>query len=167
MLNVQKIMVPLAFSRFSKKILEYAAGLAEALGAELILVNVINERDLEAVQLITSFGYDVDEEHYLQEIQKQRIGELEKMIGEIDFPEERIRVVFRVGRPARVLLHFAVEEEVDMIVMGIRARSEIAHAFTGSVAEKLFHRSPITIVSYRDEDNAARLRRRLHMDQQQ
>ncbi len=166
MLNVQKIMVPLAFSPFSKNILEYAAGLAEALGAELILVNVINERDLEAVQLITSFGYDVDEEHYLQEIQKQRIGELEKMIGEIDFPEERIRAVFRVGRPARVLLHFAVEEEVDMIVMGIRARSEIAHAFTGSVAEKLFHRSPITIVSYRDEENAARLRRRLHMDQQ-
>ncbi|HEB49889.1 MAG TPA: universal stress protein [Desulfobulbus sp.] len=161
MLDVKKIMVPLAFSPFSGALLAYAASLAEALGAELILVHVINERDVETVQLITSFGYDVDEEHYLQEIQKQRIGEVEKMLGEIDFPEDRIRVVFRVGRPARVLLHFAVEEEVDMIVMGIRARSDIVHAFTGSVAEKLFHRSPITIVSFRDEQNAARLRRRL------
>ncbi len=164
MLDVKKIMVPLAFSPFSKGILEYAAGLAGALDAELILINVINERDVETVQLITSFGYDVDEEHYLQEIQKQRIGELEKMIGELDFPEERIRVVFRVGRPARVLLRFALDEEVDMIVMGIRARSDIMHAFTGSVAEKLFHRSPITIVSFRDEQNAARLRRRLQHD---
>ncbi len=161
MLEVKKIMVPLAFSRFSKNILEYAAGLAEALGSELILVNVINERDVETVQLITSFGYDVDEEHYLQELQKQRVAELEKMVEEIDFPGDRIRVVFRVGRPARALLRFALEEEVDMIVMGIRARSDIMHAFTGSVAEKLFHRSPITIVSYRDEQNADRLRRRL------
>ncbi|HFQ90045.1 MAG TPA: universal stress protein [Desulfobulbus sp.] len=161
MLDVKKIMVPLAFSRLSGELLEYAAGLADALDAELVLVNVINERDVEAVQLITSFGYDVDEEHYLQEIQKQRISELEKMIRKIDFPEERIRVVFRVGRPSRVLLHFAVEEEVDMIVMGIRARSDIMHAFTGSVAERLFHRSPVTIVSFRDHRNAARLRRRL------
>ncbi len=164
MLDIKKIMVPLAFSPFSRGILNYAAGLAAPLGAELILINVINERDVETVQRITSFGYDVDEEHYLQEIQKQRIQELEKMVGALDFPEERVRVVFRVGRPARVLLHFAMEEDVDMIVMGIRARSDIMHAFTGSVAEKLFHRSPITIVSFRDEQNAARLRKRLQHD---
>ncbi|MBM9511563.1 universal stress protein [Desulfogranum marinum] len=161
MAEIKKILVPLAFSDFSKGILEYAAGLAKALDAELILINVINERDLEAVQTISSFGYDVDEEHYIQGIEKQRIEALEEMLAGIDVDEERVRFVFKVGRPATVLLKVAVQENVDMIVMGVKAKSELMHAFTGSVAEKLFRRSPITIVSYRGERIAEKLRKRI------
>ena len=48
-----------------------------------------------------------------------------------------------------------------MIVMGVKAKSEFVHAFTGSVAEKLFRRSPVTIVSYREDSIAERLRKRI------
>ena len=161
MAEIKKILVPLAFSDFSKGILDYAAGLAKAFNAELILINVINERDLEAVQTITSFGYEVDEKHYIQEIEKQRIEILEKMLEGIDVDEKRVRFVFKVGRPATVLLKVAVQENVDMIVMGVKAKSELMHAFTGSVAEKLFRRSPVTIVSYRGERIAQKLRKRI------
>lgn len=161
MSSVKKIMVPLAFSPFAKDMLNYAAELAGGLDAELLLVNVINERDVEAVQRIASFGYEVDEEHYIQEVEKIRIAELEKIMEELDFPEEKMRLTFKVGRPADVLLHLAIKEDVDMIVMGIKAKSELIHAFTGSVAERLFHRSPVTLVSYRNEKNAAKLRKRL------
>lgn len=150
-------MVPLAFSSISKDILQYAAELAAALNANLLLVSVINERDIEAVQVISSFGYKIDEEHYIKEIEKQRTDMLEEMISELDFPKEHIHFVLKVGKPARVLLKVAVQEKVDMIVMGVKAQSELIHAFTGSVADKLFHRSPITIVSFRDEHTAAKL----------
>lgn len=73
----------------------------------MILVNIINERDVEIVQKITSFGYNIDEEQY------------------------------------------------------IRDRTDFLHTLTGSVAEKVFRRSPVTIVSLRDEKNAAYLRKRL------
>lgn len=73
----------------------------------MILVNIINERDVEIVQKITSFGYNIDEEQY------------------------------------------------------IRDRTDFLHTLTGSVAEKVFRRSPVTIVSFRDEKNAAYLRKRL------
>ncbi len=158
---VNKILVPLAFSPFSEGILLYGAGLAKALNAELIIINVINERDLETVQTITAFGYKVDEEHYVQEIEKQRIAQLEKMLEKIDYPEERIRFVFKVGRPADSILNLAMKEQVDMIVMGLKAKSDFVHALTGSVAEKLFRRSPITIVSYRDEKLAKKLAKRI------
>ncbi len=49
---IKKILVPIAFSKYSKGILNYAAELAGATGAELLVVNVINERDLEAVDKI-------------------------------------------------------------------------------------------------------------------
>ena len=53
---IKKILVPLAFSKYSRGILGFAADLAASTGAELLVVNVINQRNLEAVDKITSFG---------------------------------------------------------------------------------------------------------------
>jgi nucleotide-binding universal stress UspA family protein len=163
MQTVKRIMAPLAFSPYSKGIIDYAAMLAKGLDVEeLILINVLNERDVEAVERVSALGYEVDEEHYIEKIQHQRANELEKMMEDVDFPNDKIRVIMTVGRPAEKLLKKALEERVDLIVMGIKAKSELVHAFTGSVAEKLFHRSPITIVSYREESIAEKLRSKLH-----
>lgn len=161
MQKVSKIMVPVAFSEHSKDLIEYASTLAEALGSDLILANVINERDVEIVQKVSTYGYNVDEEQYVQEVETERLADLNTMLKEIDFSRERIRIVFKVGRPANALLKVAVKEQVDMIVMGIRDKTDFIHTLTGSVAENLFRRSPVTIVSVRDEKNAGYLRKRL------
>ena len=162
MKQIEKIMVPLAFSPFSQGIVDYAAMLANSLDVEhLIFINVINQRDVDAVDTITSFGYEVDGDHYVQEIEKARIAALDEMLKSVDFPDERMKLIISVGKPAEKILKHAVKEDIDMIVMGVKAKSEIIHAFTGSVAEKLFRRSPITIVSYRDESIASRLRKRI------
>ncbi len=159
--KMNKIMVPVAFSSHSVDLIRYAATLAAALDSDMILVNIINERDVEIVQKITSYGYDVDEEHYVQEIETERTTQLKTMLKEIDFPQNRIRLIFKVGHPSDALLKLAVEEEADMIVMGIRDKTDFLHTLTGSVADKVFHRSPVTIVSFRDEKNAGHLRKRL------
>ncbi len=157
-------MVPLAFSPYSEGIVKYAVNLAKALNIEkLLFVNVINQRDVDAVERITSFGYEVDGNHYVEEIEKERIATLEAMLEKIDFPEDRMKLIITVGKPADKLLKYAVKENVDMIVMGVKAKSEIIHAFTGSVAEKLFKRSPVTIVSYREETIARELRKHIHI----
>ena len=72
-----------------------------------------------------------------------------------------MKLIITIGKPADKLLRHAVKNDVDIIVMGVKAKSEIIHAFTGSVAEKLFRRSPITIVSYREESIASKLRKRI------
>ena len=162
MKKIEKILVPLAFSPYSKGIVQYAVMLARGLAIQqLIFISVINQRDIDAVETITSFGYDVDGAHYVQEIEKTRAAALDEMLKHIDFPEERMKLIITVGKPADKLLKYAVQENVDMIVMGVKARSDIVHAFTGSVAEKLFRRSPITIVSYREDPIAAKLRKRV------
>lgn len=160
--KIDKIMVPVAFSSHSVDLINYAAQLALALNADIILVNIINERDIETLERISSYGYNVDEEQYIKEIETERLQELDKLLDQVDFPDERLRVVFKVGHPPDALMKLAVHEEVDMIVMGIRDKTDFLHTLTGSVADKVFRRSPITIVSYRDEKNAAHLRKRLH-----
>ncbi len=160
-MKVRKMMVPVAFSRFSRGLFNYAVDLAMALDAELLVVHVINERDIEAVERISSYGYAVDTEEYLREIMERREEKLNELVKDCPMPRERMRFISKVGKPAVELLRLAVKENVDMIVMGIKGRTDLRHAFTGSVAEKLFRRSPVTIVSYRDPEHANRLRKRI------
>jgi nucleotide-binding universal stress UspA family protein len=45
--------------------------------------------------------------------------------------------------------------------MGVKGSTDLEQIFIGSVAEKLFRRSPVTVISYRDEKSAQRLRKRI------
>jgi nucleotide-binding universal stress UspA family protein len=162
---IKKILVPIAFSKYSEGIMKYSAGLAKAFGAKLIIVNVINERNLEAVQKITSFGYQVDTEHYLQTLQKERREEMTSLMKNVGLDVDLVSFSFQVGNPAEKLLQMIVEEDVDTVVMGVKNR-DIRTLLTGSVAERLFRRSPVTVISYRDKEIAALLREKIlkHMD---
>lgn len=157
---VKKILVPLVFSKYSKGILSYAADLAGITGAELIVANVINERDLEAVNKISSFGYKVDVDHYTETVKKERREELQKLMAGLNLPDEKVTYTFCVGEPTDELLKLVVDRAIDMVVMGMKNK-DLSHLFTGSVAERMFHRCPVPIVSYRGDDIAERLRRRV------
>lgn len=156
----KKILVPIAFSQFSRGIVDYAASIAEPMGAEMMIVNVINERDLEAVERIAHFGYKVDGEHYVHIIQEERRKTLESITKDLTMPDELVSFTFLVGDPANELLKLVVEENIDMVVMGVKTK-DVRHLFTGSVAERMFRRCPCTIVSYRDENTRSRLRKRI------
>jgi len=158
---IKKILVPLAFSKYSRGILDYAADMAEPLGAELFIVNVINERDLAAVNKITSFGYKVDSEKYVEVIKDERRGELLEMMDHLTLPDDRVNFTFLVGDPTSELLRYVVETEIDIVVMGIKAH-DIRHVFAGSVAERMFRKCPVPVLSYRGGDIAERLKKRVH-----
>jgi nucleotide-binding universal stress UspA family protein len=153
---INKILVPIAFSKYSQGILNYSAGIAEPLGAELVVVNVINSRDLEAVDKITSFGYKVDIEHYLETLKKERRDELKTLMKPLTLPDDRVSFSFRVGDPTNELLKLVVDKNIDMVVMGIKTH-DIRHIFAGSVAERMFRKCPVSIVSYRDDEISKRL----------
>ena len=159
--ETKKIMVALAFSEYADGIFGYAAKLAKRLDAELIVTSIINLRDVQAVGTISSMGYDVDSEQYVANIRNERQSKLEKLKNKYSFPDDKIKTVIRVGDPVDELLKIAVKESVDMIVMGIKGRTNLEYMFVGSVAEKMFRRSPVPIVSYRDDKNAERLRKRI------
>jgi len=160
----QKIMVALGFFPHAEELFNYAAGLALKLDADLTVVHVINSRDVAAVTTISGMGYEVDEEHYIENVRKERRGILDGIVKGSSFPTNRIHTIFKVGNPVDELLKVAVEEKADMIVMGTKGRTDLAHVLVGSVAEKVFRRSPVPVVSYRDEKTAERMRHRIHMD---
>ena len=157
---VKKILVPIAFSKYSQGILDYAAELATSFGAELLVVNVINERDLKAVDKIASFGYKVDVEGYLKTMKSERREELKKLTAGMTLPDEQVSFSFKIGDPTSELLKFVLDKNIDMVVMGIKTQ-DVRHIFAGSVAEKMFRQCPVTIVSYRGDELSDRLRKKV------
>ena len=161
---IQKIMVALGFSPYARETFNYAARLALKLGADLVVVHVINSRDVAAVTTISGMGYDVDEEHYLENVKKERQKILDDIVKDSSFPPGRVRAIFKVGNPIDELIKIIVTEKVDMLVMGTKGRTDLEHLLVGSVAEKVFRRSPVPVVSYRDEKTAERMRKRIHLE---
>jgi nucleotide-binding universal stress UspA family protein len=106
-------------------------------------------------------GYQVNGEHYISGIRDERLQELQRFIDKTAFPQNRVRSIIRVGHPVEELLKIAVKEQVDMVVMGVKGRTDLEQALVGSVAEKMFRRSPIPVLSYRDEKSAERLLKRI------
>lgn len=59
-----------------------------------------------------------------------------------------LNTVTEVGRPARAILEYVDDHDIDQIVMGSHGRSGIDRTFLGSVAETVTRRAriPVTIV---------------------
>jgi nucleotide-binding universal stress UspA family protein len=159
--DIKKVMAALAFSDYARGTFAFAARFARQVNAELIVVNVINSRDVASVETISAMGYEVDGEHYVQSIEDERRRLLEGMIAANPLPADQIRAIIRVGNPIDELMKVIVEEDVDVVVMGTKGRTDLEHVLVGSVAEKIFRRSPATVISYRDERVAERYRNRI------
>jgi nucleotide-binding universal stress UspA family protein len=160
---VKKILVAVGSSRYTEGLLKYATDIAGTMSAELILASIIHARDVEAVGTIAAMGYEVDSENYVAGIKTERQQAFDNILKKIAYPSEKIRTIFKTGNPSDELLKIAVKENVDLIIMGIRGRTDLEYFFIGSVAEKIFRRSPIPILSYRDEHNAELLRKHIHV----
>ena len=161
MSDIKKIMVALDFTSYSKGTFDYAVKIAKNLNAHLVVASIINSRDISAVEMVASMGYEVDSEHYVAGVKAERENLLKNFIEDSYVDREHVRTIFRVGNPINELLKLIVKENVDMIIMGVRGQTDIEHIFVGSVAEKLFRRSPVPVLSHRDEKNAERLREKI------
>lgn len=159
--NVKKVLAALAFSDYAEGTFTFAAQFARSANAELIVANVINSRDVESVETISSMGYEVDGSHYIQSVKEERRAMLDGIISNSGYPRDKIRTIFRTGNPIEELLKLIKEEDIDVVVMGPKGRTDLEHILVGSVAEKIFRRSPATVISYRSEKVAERLRKRI------
>jgi nucleotide-binding universal stress UspA family protein len=147
--EVNKILVAICFSEYCTGTFAYATRLATQLQAELVVANVINIRDVQGIASIQSMGYSISAEDYVKDLKEERRAELDKMQAESGFPKEKFKVIIKVGHPFEKLLQVTKEENVDMVVMGAKGRSNVEHLLVGSVAEKMFRHSPVTVASYR------------------
>ncbi len=162
--TIKTVLVPLAMTEYSQGVFDCAAGIAEKYDANILVVSVINSRDVQSVESVVSMGYDVDGEHYLAEIKKGRKTMMDTIVETSGFPQERVKILFKIGHPVDEILETLVRESSDLVVMGTRGRSGFSDASIGGVAMQVFKRSPVPVLSHRGEKCREQLKKRIRLD---
>ena len=153
MSNIKKIMVAVDFSEYTHRIMDYAGRLAEDLGAELLFVNVINQRDVDMIKQVTFYTDDISVKDYVDGLKKDRTEQLQKLILETKCNNIPHRFIIRTGIPFQELIKTSGIEKVDVVVIGTKGRGNIAGILLGSQAEKMFRHCPVPLLSIRKKED--------------
>jgi nucleotide-binding universal stress UspA family protein len=148
-------MAAVDFSDYSKATLKYAAFLASSVNATLLVANVINQRDVEAIRRVEVEGVGVTVENYIARQKRDREIETDQLLKESSCQDLKVVRVFRVGVPWVELLEIVKDQGVDLVVMGTKGRTNIANTLFGSTAEKVLRRCPVPILSVRGKEHEA------------
>lgn len=144
---IRKILVAIDFSDFSLMSLRYAADLAKDAAAELLLVNVINQRDVdilnEAAEKLSGFTA----ENHLERTTEKRKARFDDFLAQVDAEKLPVATLIRTGVPYEELLKVIREKEPNLLVMTTKGRSNLMDTLVGSCARKLFRHSPIPVLS--------------------
>jgi nucleotide-binding universal stress UspA family protein len=144
----KKILVPLDGSEHSLKALDIAADLAEKYGSELILLHVVPSGEVpKALQkwAKTEQFLDPPEAIYEQAIADGILGSAEARLGGNKVAS--VKHVTEHGDAAVRILQVAVREKADLIVLGTRGLTDLQGLVLGSVAHKVTHAAPSTVIT--------------------
>jgi nucleotide-binding universal stress UspA family protein len=146
--TIHRVLVAIDFSQFSKYILEYAANLAEPLNADLVLANVINQRDIDIVSRL-SLNIQLSAQEYIDQTRNERLQAMDAMMHDLQAAHLKYQKIIKTGTPFVELVQAITDTQSDLAIMGSKGRGNIAGVLFGSTAEKLFRRSPVPLLSLR------------------
>lgn len=157
---VKKIMACVDLSEYSKETVSYALALARGFQAETVIYNVINSRDVEAVKKASMFYPDlIKVEEFVESTKAERRQQIEEML-QAGFASDsgKVNMLFGVGVPYAEILLAIEREQIDLVVLGNKGRTNAVGTLFGSNAEKVFRHSPIPVVSVRNRERFSRNR---------
>ena len=143
---IRTILLATDFSDASEAALGYAKSLAEAFGASLHVLHVLEDL---AAHAWTTEVYVAALPGVHEEMERQARERIEALLT----PEERERyrasLVLRSGSPFVEIVRYAREEHADLIVLGTHGRGAIAHMLLGSVAERVVRKAHCPVLTVR------------------
>ena len=112
--------------------------------SEIVLLRVI-----EAADGSTGAGVNL-----LREKLKELRAESERTTADeiedhLETDDVQFRIETAVGDPAREIVEFAAENDIDLIVVGNHGRKGMSRVLLGSVAENVVRRAPVPVTVVR------------------
>ena len=130
---IERILVPLDFSDYSREALRAAKEFASVYGATVDALHVVPEALHPAFYVggVKSI-YDMDPD--IEETVQER---LDAFVSETDGPAVEVRINVKVGNAAPDIVQFVDDHEIDLVTMSTHGRTGLDRFLLGSVAEKI------------------------------
>ncbi len=149
MKNFKRIVVGIDFSIFSQRVMEYSADVAERNLAEIVVVSVINNRQIEYIRTvcknqspdILSVNKFIDDETRRR---RQNIDDLSHRCISKKVP---VRTIIRSGIPFEEILKVVDEVNADLLVISSKGRTNLQDYIFGTTSEKVFRHCPVSVLS--------------------
>ncbi len=143
-----RLLVPTDFSDTADRALAMAVRLARALGAEVVLLHVVDEAPLFADDLGgIPGGIQIDRIHAAQE--RWADEHLRPRVAGLTEAGLRARGHVTVGSPAREVVRAAEGQHADLIVMGTHGRGLVGRLLLGSVADRVIRTAACPVLTVR------------------
>ena len=144
-MEIRRILAPTDFSELSKQGLQSALELADAFGAKLLLLYVVEPPPYPVEGIVPShLGATM-----LDDLERQATNDLAQMLSETQASNMDVARRVVVGIPYRKIVDVAEEEKIDLIVMTTHGRTGLSHLVMGSVAEKIVRTAPCPVLTIR------------------
>ena len=160
MKKIERIMVGVDLSDYSVMTLDYGVALARGFMAQMIIINVINARDIEAVRNASRYYPEkIDVDDYIKKAKDDRYNRVHALIKK-HFPDDltRMKIVVQVGVPFESILQSIESEGAELVVVGNKGKGNVMGTLFGANAEKVFRHSPVPVLSVRDSARFSRYR---------
>ena len=146
MLQPTKILVPVDFSEFTTKAIQYGSEFAKTFDAELLLCHVLELPFYPIAIGLGSAPPPIISDEVVPEIQKRLTALAEGL------QESGVRATHAVveGTPFVEIVQLARDRKIDLIIMPTHGRTGIAHMIIGSTAERVVRKAPCPVLVVRD-----------------
>jgi len=139
--KIKDILVTTDFSEYSASALDYALSLADAHNADLHLLHIVERPRTKGKRT------EKQKKTATRASEESARRKMKKFVTERIEPTVSVRQVVLSGHPAREIVRYARSRSIDVIVIATHGRTGLAHAFLGSIAEKVVRYSPVPVLA--------------------
>jgi len=137
-IKIRRILCPTDFSEESKKALKFANDLKDIFSAEMAVIHVLPNHIIKIkIEKVR------DRDRVLQELNDEARDNLNNLLSNYDIEKSG---VIEEGEPAKRIISFSKEKDIDLIVMGARGLGLIKGMIIGSVTDAVLKSSPCPVL---------------------
>lgn len=147
-MKVQRILLPTDFSEHSRAAEKAACDLADQYGAELHVLHVLHDFLLTVPQ--TAAALLVPPQTLEDEVTHAEKG-IQQIPSSVWAIGKKVERAVRIGSVYDTIVQYALENGIDLIVLGTHGRTGLRHILLGSVAERVVQHAPCSVLAVRPD----------------
>ena len=137
-MNWKRILCPVDLTQTCAECIRIASTLARECGAELVFLYVA------VPELPASSGAAIPEVNQAIEREREVLAQIAPTTTGVLHRHELVR-----GQPAAAIVHYATQNQIDLIVMPTHGRTGFTRLLLGSVAEEVLRHAPCPVLAIR------------------